>query len=246
MKTRAWIIFGLLALIVALPLVMRRQTATTGSRKADDHSGDSNAPQRIDPPGIRRGLRGALEGNDRALDLRRLAHAGRHLGDPHGARCRIQGGGGNRPRRHRRGHVFRRRRTGFHQPGEKRPARSAAGVRDPSGVVRRRTARFPETFTGERYYPPDHVWVGTCMSQFGICYNPDVLKRLGIPAPDRLERSRRSGIRRHPRSGGSDQERFGRPRLRVVSPRRNPARADGKPGRTARKRSTPVGPRACN
>ena len=28
MKTRAWIIFGLLALIVALPLAMRRETAT--------------------------------------------------------------------------------------------------------------------------------------------------------------------------------------------------------------------------
>ena len=36
MKTRAWIIFGLLALIVALPMVLRRQTATTSSRKADD------------------------------------------------------------------------------------------------------------------------------------------------------------------------------------------------------------------
>ena len=36
MKTRASIIFGLLALIVALPLVMRRQSATTSPRKADD------------------------------------------------------------------------------------------------------------------------------------------------------------------------------------------------------------------
>jgi ABC-type Fe3+ transport system substrate-binding protein len=42
---------------------------------------------------------------------------------------------------------------------------------------------IPETFTGERYYPADHVWVGTSMSQFGICYNPDVLKRLKISAP---------------------------------------------------------------
>jgi len=36
MKTKAWMIFGLLALIVALPMVLRRQTATTSSRKADD------------------------------------------------------------------------------------------------------------------------------------------------------------------------------------------------------------------
>ncbi len=41
----------------------------------------------------------------------------------------------------------------------------------------------PEIFTGERYYPLDHVWVGTCVSQFGICYNPDVLKRLKISPP---------------------------------------------------------------
>ena len=37
MKTRALIIFGLLALIVALPLALRRQTETAASRKADDH-----------------------------------------------------------------------------------------------------------------------------------------------------------------------------------------------------------------
>ena len=42
---------------------------------------------------------------------------------------------------------------------------------------------IPEIFTGERYYPADQVWVASCMSQFGICYNPDVLKRLKIPPP---------------------------------------------------------------
>ena len=42
---------------------------------------------------------------------------------------------------------------------------------------------IPETFTGERYYPTDHTWVSTCMSQFGICYNPDVLARLKISPP---------------------------------------------------------------
>jgi len=36
MKTRAWIIFGLLALIVALPMVLRQQTATTHFKSADD------------------------------------------------------------------------------------------------------------------------------------------------------------------------------------------------------------------
>ena len=36
MRTRALIIFGLLAAIVALPLTLRRQTATVSSGKADD------------------------------------------------------------------------------------------------------------------------------------------------------------------------------------------------------------------
>lgn len=42
----------------------------------------------------------------------------------------------------------------------------------------------PQTFTGESYYADDKVWVATCVSQFGICYNPDFLARLGLEAPD--------------------------------------------------------------
>ena len=43
---------------------------------------------------------------------------------------------------------------------------------------------IPESFTGERYYDTkDHEWVGVCLSQFGICYNRDGLKRLGLPKP---------------------------------------------------------------
>lgn len=45
------------------------------------------------------------------------------------------------------------------------------------------TAPILATFSGERFYPPDHVWVGTCLSQFGICYNPEVLARLHLPSP---------------------------------------------------------------
>ena len=36
MKKSAWIIFGALAGIVALPLALRRETATTSARRADD------------------------------------------------------------------------------------------------------------------------------------------------------------------------------------------------------------------
>lgn len=44
-------------------------------------------------------------------------------------------------------------------------------------------AAIPEIFTGERYFPANKVWVGTCISQFGICYNPDVIQRLHLKAP---------------------------------------------------------------
>ena len=46
----------------------------------------------------------------------------------------------------------------------------------PEGPIR-------ETFSGERFLPPDKVWVGTCLAQFGICHNPDGIGRLAIPAP---------------------------------------------------------------
>ncbi len=48
-------------------------------------------------------------------------------------------------------------------------------------------AAVAETFSGERFYPPEHVWVGTCLSQFGICYNPEVLNRLHLPSPTRWD-----------------------------------------------------------
>lgn len=41
-----------------------------------------------------------------------------------------------------------------------------------------------QSFTGEDCYGKDHQWVGVCLSRFGICYNVDGLKRLGIKAPE--------------------------------------------------------------
>lgn len=46
------------------------------------------------------------------------------------------------------------------------------------------SATVPESFTGEMFFPADRTWVGACLSQFGICYNPDVLARLGLSAPE--------------------------------------------------------------
>ena len=178
------IIFGLLALIVALPIVAapRNRDHRVRARRTTTLVILTSA-QRIDPPGVRRGLRGALERNDRPLDLHRLADARRDFGNPHGARRRIQGGGGNRPRGHRRGSCFSAAANRISPARRKRAAWCRCGCSRPIPSCSRKDGPIPETFTGERYYPPDHVWVGTCMSQFGICYNPDVLKRLGIPPP---------------------------------------------------------------
>jgi ABC-type Fe3+ transport system substrate-binding protein len=45
----------------------------------------------------------------------------------------------------------------------------------------------PRSFTGETYYTASEDWVGCCLSRFGICYNPEELARLGVPAPQSWE-----------------------------------------------------------
>jgi iron(III) transport system substrate-binding protein len=44
---------------------------------------------------------------------------------------------------------------------------------------------IPARFTGETYYDEQRRWVGTCLSQMGICYNLNSVKRLGMRAPER-------------------------------------------------------------
>jgi len=39
---------------------------------------------------------------------------------------------------------------------------------------------IPQSIGGEIYYDPQGRYYGACLSTFGICYNTDVLKRLGI------------------------------------------------------------------
>ncbi len=43
---------------------------------------------------------------------------------------------------------------------------------------------IPAQASGETLYDPDHRWVGNCLSSFGICYNQDWIRRLGVEAPD--------------------------------------------------------------
>jgi iron(III) transport system substrate-binding protein len=40
--------------------------------------------------------------------------------------------------------------------------------------------RIPRSLGGEQYWDARGRWVGVCLAEFGICYNTDVLARLGI------------------------------------------------------------------
>jgi iron(III) transport system substrate-binding protein len=57
-----------------------------------------------------------------------------------------------------------------------------------AGLVARHPELFgaggiPQTFGGETYWDRDGRWVGACLASFGICFNRDVLQRLGIAEP---------------------------------------------------------------
>jgi ABC-type Fe3+ transport system substrate-binding protein len=42
---------------------------------------------------------------------------------------------------------------------------------------------IPARFTGESFYDKDRRWVGACLSQMGICYNVNSVRRLGLAVP---------------------------------------------------------------
>jgi ABC-type Fe3+ transport system substrate-binding protein len=42
---------------------------------------------------------------------------------------------------------------------------------------------IPRTFTGEQYWDDEGCWVGNVLSSYGILYNSDALKRLGLKPP---------------------------------------------------------------
>lgn len=64
-------------------------------------------------------------------------------------------------------------------------AQAKAGNLVDSGVITAHPdwfteASIPASVSGEPYYDPQGRWVGTCLSSFGICYNTDSLRRLGV------------------------------------------------------------------
>jgi iron(III) transport system substrate-binding protein len=59
-----------------------------------------------------------------------------------------------------------------------------------AGLVARHPELFgpggiPQTFGGETYWDKQGLWLGTCLASFGVCYNRDVLDRLGVTDPPR-------------------------------------------------------------
>ena len=182
MKARIFIVVGLLGLIIALPLLLKRDTATASPESADDRlvilsphnesirqefgeafaawwKKEKGRTIYVDwrTPGGTSEIRMVIDSGFKAAEETGREGMGVDLffggGEPDFAGQARQG-------RFVKLDVF-----------EDLPELFGAG-----GVV-------PETFTGERYFAEDKVWVGTCMSQFGICYNPDFLKRVGLGAP---------------------------------------------------------------
>lgn len=182
MKTRAWIIFGLLASIIALPMALRRESATTSSRSADD----SLVILSPHNQSIRQEFGEAFAAYWKQSTGRSLYIDWRTPGGTSEIRMVLDAGFKAAEETKRPGigvDIF----FGGGEPDFASQAKKNRLVK--LDVFENHPEYFTkdgpilENFTGERYYPADRVWVATGMSQFGICYNPDVLKRLNIPSP---------------------------------------------------------------
>lgn len=184
MKARVWIIIGLLAFIVALPMTLRRETATTSNRKADDHLVVLTPHNES----IRQEFGEAFAAYWKQTRGRSIHVDWRTPGGTSEIRMVLDAGYKAAEETKRDGigvDVF----FGGGEPDFSGQAKKGRFL--PLKVFQSRPELFakdgpiPETFTGERYYPQDHVWVGTCMSQFGICYNPAFLQRIKLPVPSK-------------------------------------------------------------
>jgi iron(III) transport system substrate-binding protein len=185
-KTRSLLILGLLTVIIALPVVMRRESATVSPDKADDRL------VIITPhhESIRLEFEEAFATWWKSTTGRTIYVDWRKPGGTSEIRMVLDAGFEAAEETGREGigiDIF----FGGGEPDFSGQAR--LGRLSPLEVFTKHpewfgeTGAIPETFTGERYYASDHTWVSTCMSQFGICYNPDVIKRLGLPEPSQWE-----------------------------------------------------------
>jgi iron(III) transport system substrate-binding protein len=182
MKFRAWLVGGLLALILALPFVFRRSTITAVSAQADD------ALVILSPhnESIRQEFGEAFATHWKAKTGRSLYVDWRTPGGTSEIRMVLEAGFKAADEDKRPGigvDCF----FGGGEPDFSGQAKQGRFV--PLLVFDRHPEWFgpgapvSETFSGERYFPQDHTWVSDALSQFGICYNPDVLKRMKISPP---------------------------------------------------------------
>ncbi len=186
MKAKLIIILGLLAVIVALPLVLKKETATAPPSSADDtliilspHNEsirkeignkfakwwkeETNRSIYVDwrTPGGTSEIRMVIDAGYKAAE-----ETGRE-----GIGVDLFFGGGE---------------PDF--SGQERAGRLVKlDVFENQPELFGENGSIPEIFTGERYYSEDQVWVGTCVSQFGICYNPDFLDRLSATPPTKWQ-----------------------------------------------------------
>ena len=182
LKIRVCIILGLLALIVALPIALRRTSSGRGAGSADDCLVILSPHNET----LRQELGEAFAGYWRQTRGRSVYLDWRTPGGTSEIRM-VLDAGFKAARETGRAGIGVDVLFGGGEPDFSGQAKHGRLV--PLEVFIRHpewfgpTAPIMESFSGERFYPTDHVWVGTCLSQFGICYNPEVLKRLHIPCP---------------------------------------------------------------
>lgn len=186
MKSRFIIILSLLSLIVALPLVLKRKTETASPGSADDRLVILSPHNES----IRREFGEAFAAHWNQKTGRSIYMDWRTPGGTSEIRMVIDAGFKAAAETGRQGigvDLF----FGGGEPdfaGQARKGRFIPlDVFDTNPDLFGEGGVIPEIFTGERYYAADKVWVGTCMSQFGICYNPDFIKRLGVAPPERWQ-----------------------------------------------------------
>lgn len=183
---RALVIVSLLALLVALPILMRSETAAVSPSRADDRVIILSPHNET----IRREFEIAFAGWWQQRTGRTIYVDWRTPGGTSEIAMVIEAGFKAAKETGREGigvDVF----FGGGQPDFSRQARE--GRLAPLEVFTKHPDWFggenaiPEQWTGEIYYDGSRTWVGSCLAQFGIAYNPEVLRRIGAPVPRRWD-----------------------------------------------------------
>lgn len=185
MLKRVGIIVGLLVAIIALPLLLRKKTATADPGDADDRLviiTPHNESIRIEYGEafarwwkLRSGRSVYVDWRTPGgtAEIRKVLDSGFAAAKERGAEgigIDMFFGGGD--------YEFKAQ----HKPknGDSRLMKLEVFDKHPEWFSESGVTQY---FSGEQYYNDERTWVAACLSQFGICYNEDGLKRLGLTAP---------------------------------------------------------------